>query len=269
MASTSIKARKWHETLLAGRLSEAKAYYLESDDETVLGSHFWLDLESLQRHLRAKHWQRAYNVVEDFVDESGTDMIDTAALLAEIEVLKETSALLDRRRPEEALEALEKVTQPLLLAEKLCQQGTANIFLNNIEQAKQEFVSGLELDPDHYRSLTNIGNLYLENSETGKNGEAGEIDKAIHYYEQALSINEDFPNALHNLGVAYRQKGQIAKSVGYIKKAQANTRKNESADARGKLSSSVARQGAKYLQYGFYALAIILALLFLRSRGIL
>lgn len=255
----------WQEALLKGNLSEAKTRFFESNEDVVLEGHFWSDLEALQRYLRAKHWQRAYNVIEDFsVDDSTADLvsslIDKGKILVEIEVLKSSSILLDRRRPEEALEALQSVTQPLLFAEKMCQQGTANIFLNDIEKAKQEFAGGLELDPKHYRVLTNLGNLHLEAKET---------DTAIQYYENALAIKEDFPNALHNLGVAYRQKGQISKSVNYIKKAQSNQRKSEAEDAKGALSSSVANQGGKFIKYGFYALAVIVVLWLLRSRGIL
>lgn len=255
----------WRELLTAGKLNEAKQTFFSGDEELVLSNHFWQDLDALHRYLRAKHWQRAYNVVEDFeVEEAADGLVDGAALMTEIEVLKEASTLLDRRRPEEALTLLESVTQPLLLAEKMCQQGTAHIFLAETEQAKTFFVGGLELDPKHYRILTNLGNIHLE---------AKEIDNAIQYYEKALAIKDDFGNALHNLGVAYRQKGQISKSVGLIKKAQGNIRKAEAEDAKGRLSSQlsgpIGSKGGKYLKYGLYALATVIVLFLLRSRGIL
>lgn len=256
----------WRDALLEGNLSEANKRYLESDEQLVLGSHFWLDLQSLQKHLRAKHWQRAYNIIEAFeMSKAGLEeLVDRDSLVAELKVLKESSILLDRRRAEEALASLESVRQPLLQAEKKCQQGTASIFQNDIELAKTLFAESLELDPLHYRSLTNLGNIYLE---------AKDIDSAIIYYEKALAIKDDFGNALHNLGVAYRQKGQIAKSVGLIKKAQSNVRKAEEADARGELSSSMGKSfgslfGGKFIQYGLYGLALVILLFVLKSRGI-
>jgi len=255
----------WREALAQGKLSEAKQSFFAGDEDVALYGHLWDDLGALQRYLRAKHWQRAYNIIEDLeVDDYFSDVVDTTALMTEIEALKESSTLLDRRSPEKALATLESVQQPLLFAEKMCQQGTANIFLNETEKAKGLFTDGLELDPKHYRSLTNLGNLYLEAKET---------DTAIQYYEKALAIKEDFGNALHNLGVAYRQKGDISKSVGLIKKAQGNLRKAEAEDARGRLSSRLSGPlgsgSGRLMKYGFYALAVVAVLFLLRSRGIL
>lgn len=255
----------WRDALSQGNLSEAKKRYLESDEQFVLESHFWLDLQSLQKHLRAKHWQRAYNIIEvlELPEMGSEELVDREGILAEIKVLKESSILLDRRRADEALASLESVVQPLLQAEKKCQQGTASIFQNDIEQAKTLFAESLELDSLHYRSLTNLGNIHLESTD---------VDSAIVYYEKALAIKDDFGNALHNLGVAYRQKGQIAKSVKLIKKAQANVRKTEEGDARGELSSGISKSlggmfSGKMMRYGFYGLAIVIVLYILRSRG--
>jgi tetratricopeptide (TPR) repeat protein len=50
--------------------------------------------------------------------------------------------------------------------------------------------------------------------------EAGQTDEAIRMYTEALKLNPEYALAHHNLGAAYRKKGQIDKSVYHIKRGQ-------------------------------------------------
>ena len=189
------------------------------------------DLRSVQKHLRAKHWQRAVNALPDASKLSADEQEQLAGLSLttlkdDIASLKESNQALERRRSAAALEVLAGIDSPILEAEKLCQQGTAYIFEDELERAEAHFQQALSLDPQHYRVITNRANIYLEQ---------GDTEQAITLYEQALEVQPNFSNALHNLGVAHRKQGNIAKGVNYLKKSQRSLKRVDENDARGEL----------------------------------
>src|SRR5690606_30871836 len=112
-------------------------------------------------------------------------------------------------------------------ADVLTQRGTALIYRGEFEQAGELFARALDLDPQHFRALTNLGNVALEQ---------GQVDDAITHYEAAIKLNDGFANAHHNLGVAYRRKGQVGKSVKSLRRAQRVTQRHETAEARESFS---------------------------------
>lgn len=58
--------------------------------------------------------------------------------------------------------------------------------------------------------LKKLGNSFLEK---------GEIDKAIKYYQKALSLVPDYDEAYNNLGVAYQRKNDFPTAIANFKKA--------------------------------------------------
>ena len=108
------------------------------------------------------------------------------------------------------LSVLTSVHHPLLLGEAETLRGTALIYKNDTTGAKAAFENALGYDSKHYRAITNLGNVALENNL---------LEEAILQYEKALKINEHFANAHHNLAVAYKRKGEVGKSVHALKRA--------------------------------------------------
>jgi tetratricopeptide (TPR) repeat protein len=59
-------------------------------------------------------------------------------------------------------------------------------------------------------AIVNSGNLLLED---------GDIDAAIARFEAAIALDPDYPEAHHNLGVAYRRAGRRSDAVRELRRA--------------------------------------------------
>lgn len=218
----------------------ASALEREADGETMA----LLDgLGELQASLRAKQYDRAGRQAERLEPELRSTL---PGLRDQTALLGESGGKLERGEAEETLVLLEGVTLSLLRAEADTQRGTAQVYLGDAETAERTFRAATEKDPKHYRALTNLGNVLLE---------AGRTDEAIELYERAIRLNEGFSNAHHNLGVAYRRKGQVSRSVASIRKAQRVSRRGDKDEARGSikaLTGSLQGRGGRYLRWLVY-----------------
>ena len=56
----------------------------------------------------------------------------------------------------------------------------------------------LEVRPEDHIALNNIGANLMQ---------LGKVNEAQQYFEQALSINSDYPNTLYGLGMIYDDEG--------------------------------------------------------------
>lgn len=245
----------WQEHLQAGRLAEALTAQLASPQSDARVTELLEQLTELRGYLRAKQWERARKVAEALAPESSLPQLST-----EVAQLERSGKHLERGEAEEALALLEGIHLPLLRAEAETQRGTAQVFLGDAEAAERAFKDALSHDPRHYRALTNLGNVALEQ---------GRTDEAITHYQKALALNENFSNAHHNLGVAYRRKGQVNKSVGSIRRAQRVSRQGEREEARGALKALRSGRSSKYLKWLLYGLAAAGIYLLLRAQGVL
>ena len=184
----------WQDLLAQGRAVEALAQYRRSEmiDETVYEA---LDaLATVQTALRDKGYARALRAVSKL--EHRPDFIDWSRLEADLLRVQTGAAEVGKNRVEEALATLAPVTVPLLRAEVETLRGTVQVIDNDVESARAHFERAVAADSKNYRAITNLGNLALE---------AGDVDAAIQAYERALTLNDSFGNAHHNLGVAYRR----------------------------------------------------------------
>lgn len=250
--------RDWREALAAGRFAVARHAYLiagEGDEEV---RYALAALAEVEGYIREKSWARALRRVKEL--ELRPPVVPWEALEADLEVLGRSGEALDHRDPEAALSELENLSSGLFAAEAETQRGTALIFNNALDEARSSFERALELDPNHYRALTNLGNVDLEQ---------GNVDAAISAYERALKLNDDFANAHHNLGVAYRRKGNVTKSVRSLRKAQRSLQRHDTAEARAKLRQMGAKGGGKVLRWVLYAAVAVIAYLLLRNRGLI
>ncbi|MBW6455579.1 MAG: tetratricopeptide repeat protein, partial [Trueperaceae bacterium] len=137
--------------------------------------------------------------------------LDWDAVASDLERLAVAVPAVDRREPETARAALVELRSDVFTAEREVLLGTLAVLEGDDATGLAHFEVGLARDPNHVRGLTNRGNAKLE---------AGDVDGAIEDYERAIRVDEGFANAHHNLGVAYRRKGQIGKSVAALRRAQ-------------------------------------------------
>jgi tetratricopeptide (TPR) repeat protein len=99
---------------------------------------------------------------------------------------------------EEAAQRFPQDPQPVHRA------GVMYVRLGKKDLAEEAFREALRRQDGYAPSLTNLGNLRLEE---------GHVQEAISYYQRAIAAQPDYPGAHHNLGVAYRRLGRLAEAV--------------------------------------------------------
>ncbi len=252
----TVATGSWRDALEAGRFDEAQKLYLlseEDDNEVRRGLHA---LKEIHEAVREKAWRRAKRLLEALED--APPVVDWSQIRGEIERLEEVSQQINHAQTEEALASLQAFPFRWFRAEVANQQGTAHAFAGDYPEAREAFEQATELDPKHYRALTNLGNVYLEEDA---------FDKAIECYEQALRLNEDFANAHHNLGVAYRRNGQVGKSVRHLRRAQRVRNRTEQERAREELGDGAAKAGLKAIRWVLYGAVAVILFIILRNQG--
>jgi tetratricopeptide (TPR) repeat protein len=167
-------------------------------------------LTPVERAVRLKRTPDALALF-DRIEPKPDVVMDWGAAREDLAALAEASEHVEKREPQAAREALSKLQTGLFEAEAKTLEGPLRIVDGEVEASWALFDEAISLDPKHVRALTNRGNLRLE---------AGDVDGAISDYEAALAVEDGFANAHHNLGVAYRRKGNIGKSVAALRRAQ-------------------------------------------------
>ena len=111
------------------------------------------------------------------------------------------------------------------------------------EEAKIELQRALEIDPNSYNFLADLGEVYYFNRE---------YDKAKEYCEKALAINSDFQSAHAHLARIYYQTGDYEKAIDeeYKREASAYRMMNESPEVEKARAIRRARNIDEFRQRG-------------------
>ncbi len=252
------RARDWRGLAALGRfgLAAQTLRLVEADaDADVLDA-----LEALtevEASVRSKAPKRAVARLAR-LDVRPDGLVDWAALEDDVAALVDVAVAVDQREPEAAREALARVRSEYFAAERDAQSGTVAVLEGDPVAARAHLEAALERDPNHVRALTNRGNLKLED---------GDVDGAIADYERAIKLDDGFANAHHNLGVAYRRKGHVAKSVAALRRAQRASAKRDAEEARASLARGGTGGGRHWVRPALIGGAILAALWWWSSRG--
>lgn len=185
------------QVIRSGRYDEARKRILAGEEGNADGLAVLLELRDW---LRLKEYRKAQKLLEQDGD-----------LIAGYLDVSQAKAAIEAFDMEDESKIASYLEDPHLGAEAWAALGLVHIRSGNREEAKQAFDTALLTDPSHYRVKTNLANMTLE---------AGQTDEAICLYEEVLKLNPEYALAHHNLGAAYRKKGQIDKSVYHIKRGQ-------------------------------------------------
>ena len=116
--------------------------------------------------------------------------------------------------PERAFKHYQKaIDQPILPLLKI---GAYNNFgsilqlIGNLEAAKKNYLTALEIDPNFAFAYYNLGRIYKEK---------GLLVDAIDLYQQAIRLNPDYAFTYQNLGVVLLKVGQLPESIAAFQKA--------------------------------------------------
>lgn len=107
-------------------------------------------------------------------------------------------------------------------------QGVILVRMGRRDEARGAFMQALDLNREFAPSLTNLGNMELEQ---------GHVEQAIVYYKQAIAAQPDYPGAHHNLGVAYRRLGRLGDAVSEARQAARHERRQSREEDRLKLQA--------------------------------
>lgn len=269
-AAAQASVADWRELLELRRFNAAKQAYLvatyagagrlaadaESDDDAVRAALTALaDVEDLLRERRyAKAGERIARL------QHKPPLAPWHDLEADIEALAAVGKALDKRDPEQALADLDRLGDTWFVAEASTLRGTAQAYLGDGVAAKACFEAAVAVDPKHFRALTNLGNVALEE---------GDVDGAIARYREALAVNEEFSNAHHNLGVAYRRKGDLGKSVRHLRRAQRLAYRQDAAEARESFMKAGGARFGGALKWVLWVAIGAAVWWVLRSQGVL
>lgn len=89
-------------------------------------------------------------------------------------------------------------------------RGIALVYLGRAAEGREVFESILARDPAYAPALVNLGNLALE---------SGDLEEAVTRYESAVRIDDYYPGAHFNLGVAYKRLGRTGEAVREFRRA--------------------------------------------------
>lgn len=126
----------------------------------------------------------------------------------------EGTIALERGRLVDALafftDAYDTASDDAQRAGALNKRGVTYVRRGERDAALADFIAVLEIDPRYVPTITNLGNLLLED---------GDHDEAIEHYEAALRLDDDYHVAHLNLAVAYKKTGRRAESVRHLRRA--------------------------------------------------
>lgn len=233
------RAGDWRSLLAVGRFGLAEqTYRLTGGDDPELRTSL-ADLSEVESAVRSKSLARAQRRFAE-VHRSPADLLDWEGFEADLVTLVEAAKAVDQREPEAAQEALGRLRTDMFMAEREAMLGTVAVYKQELDTAKAHLAAALAIDPNHVRALTNRGNLKLED---------GDVDGAIEDYQRAIKLDDSFANAHHNLGVAYRRKGQVGKSVSSLRRAQRLSGRRDSEEARATLAASGRLMGRRWVRW--------------------
>ena len=144
------------------------------------------------------------------------------------------SALLELRRPEEAIAYIRKALaiNPSLA---VCYYNLGNAFdqLNKPAEAETNFLRAIELDPSYAEAHCNVGVLLYS---------MGKKQQALEHFEHAVSVRPDYVDALNNLGTLFLEMGKPREAQSQLRRAVQLDPNN--ADANFNLGNVLLTQGS-------------------------
>ncbi|CAM4446126.1 tetratricopeptide repeat protein [Deinococcus marmoris] len=251
-----IRAGEWRRALAVSRIKQA-----EPEIQEALEAVF-----RFQETVRARRYPSARRALADYrealagkADAAELSVLrraaDPDALGAALDAL---SAHLKEPDPQVLAAGLAPaLAQPLTRAEALNIQGVLLALQEESAGARTHFEEALEADAGHYRALTNLGNLDIEN---------GDYAGAEVKYREVIRLNPDYDGGWHNLGVALRRQGKMAEAVRSIRRGQRlgmkRSKEDTDAEVKAQFAGNPLFKGLRWV-----LIAVVILVLFLALRG--
>jgi len=179
-------------------------YKKELYDEAIADMQAAIDIDSLQPsyyHFLSDLYMDYYKSKESIQTMERAKFLFPGRIPTLLK-LSETQFIL--KQSEEALLTLQGVlVKDPQNAEGHFMRGMIYRSMGEIDKAKEEFQTAIELDPDLTDGWLILGNMYEEEQNT----------KALIYYKTATSLDDDNPRAFHSLAYYYQNNGMIDQAL--------------------------------------------------------
>ena len=126
----------------------------------------------------------------------------------------------NEKRYEESIEVLEdifknnpqsdEIRRELINVLLSCGVYLSDEFVMEFEKAIKYFNKILEIDPNNYRAIYNIGIAHFN---------MGDMNKAMRAYNDAIKIKPDYKHCYYNIGLIYELMDNLKESLKFYKKA--------------------------------------------------
>lgn len=132
-------------------------------------------------------------------------------------LLNEGARLLRQQRPDEAADRLERARElDPMNVEVAINLGGAYVMQGHHAKAVPILEEASRADPDHVMVWINLAAAYLGYLEAS---DEDSQRKAIAAFERALALNPKAPSVNYNLGLIYKQRGEIEKAAAHFWRA--------------------------------------------------
>ena len=136
------------------------------------------------------------------------------------DLLKKAKDLKNDKKYEESIEILENLFNKQPHSEEIKKELISALFsygiylsdefIQEYEKSIINFNKIIEIEPDNYRAIYNLGISYFN---------LGKIDKAMKAYNDAIKIKPDYKHCYYNIGLIHEVMNDLQKSLKFYKKA--------------------------------------------------
>ncbi len=218
----------WLESLRLFQIRKAEAQYRALELMGQNDPQISQDLKQVlawQEALEAKRYLEALKYLAQITEPSSelVRVLDVMALERATQSLKngEDTSITEPHILRTHLEIA--LQHPLTKAEAHNRLGVLHALLGEPDLARVEFNAVLLERPEHYRALTNLGNLLLE---------AGDAVAAEELYRQAVKIAPDYGIAHNNLAAALKKQRKVGEAVKALKQSTRLERRKSQEESR-------------------------------------
>lgn len=180
---------------------------------------FQLEVEKLEAHNAASATQKEKSLNElakannveifdgfEIFSEKATEEDDNLTTFKQnvdkipaAELFKKASELYDKNEDAKALIVFDRcIGQGINLETSYYKRANCKTALGRSQEAIADLESVLRLNPQHYEANFNLGGLYFE---------AKNYDKAVNFYQKAVTVNPKSDNGFYRLAETYQQMG--------------------------------------------------------------
>lgn len=136
------------------------------------------------------------------------------------DLLNKAKKFLNDKRYEESIEILENLFKDNPQSEEIKKEFInvllsygvylSDEFVMEFEKSIKYFNKILEIDPNYYRAIYNIGIAHFN---------MGDMNKAMRAYNDAIKIKPDYKHCYYNIGLIYEIKDNLKEALKFYKKA--------------------------------------------------